>query len=75
MIHTLESGSTLNWLPVQHHEEARRELFLQEHRGAASLSAVVAVMLAFCIGGGVMWKTYREGASSRPQCEMVCRGP
>lgn len=74
-IRIADHGSTLRWQSVQHDEVNDRRIFNQDHRGVGSLGAVAAVMIAFCIGGGLMWKTYREGPSSRPataQCAWVC---
>jgi hypothetical protein len=78
MIHTLVPRTTLGWLPVEKEAVTREpalRLFRQDHRGTATLGTVAAVVVAFCVNTGVMWKTYREGASPRAQCELICRGP
>lgn len=74
-IRIADHRTTLGWLSVRHEEEEDSRLFLQDHRGTLTLGVVAAVMIAFCVGGGLMWKTYREGPSSRAataQCAWVC---
>ena len=56
-------------------------MFANERRGSAglgSIGAVAAVMVAWVISTGVLYKSFREGGLSRlpanSTCQVVCPG-
>ena len=44
----------------------------QNQRGGLLLAGFCAVMVAWLLTAGVMFKAYHDGGFSLPQCQLVC---